>query len=269
MEEKSGFGDEMDRTLEFSVLGPLQLRRHGNITVIAGRRERTLLAGLLLTPNEPVEVERLAALMWPAARPRDVPHALRTHIMRLRRHVGRDRVETTPGAYTIHAPRETVDVHRFDDLMTAANAHLATRRLREAEALLATALEIWPHGGPYIDLAGSDIGEAERARLMGERLEVEERLAAARLCLHLSPLVDIEKLALERPLRENRWLLLMYALSISGQQARALECYSSIRTHLRRELGLDPDRRLQDMEHRILEQDPKLSEIDPLSFVLN
>jgi DNA-binding SARP family transcriptional activator len=99
-------------------------------------------------------------------------------------------------------------------------------------------------------------------------LEVEERLAAVRLCLHLSPLVDIEKLALERPLRENRWLLLMYALSISGQQARALQCYSSIRTHLRRELGLDPDRRLQDMEHRILEQDPKLPEIDPLTLVL-
>jgi len=268
MGEKSGFGDEMDRTLEFSVLGPLQIRRHGSIAVIAGRRERTLLAGLLLTPNEPVEVDRLAALMWPATAPRDVPHALRTHVMRLRRHVGRDRVETTPGAYTIHVPRETVDVHRFDDLITAANADLVARHLGEAEVLLATALEIWPQGAPYIDLAGTDTGEAERARLTGERLEVEERLAAVRLCLHLSPLVDIEKLALERPLRENRWLLLMYALSISGQQARALQCYSSIRTHLRRELGLDPDRRLQDMEHRILEQDPKLPEIDPLTLVL-
>ena len=259
----------MDGSLEFCVLGPLQVRRDEGITVIAGRRERTLLAGLLLTTGEPVEVERLAALMWPTTRPRDVPHALRTHIMRLRQHVGRDRVETLPGAYTIHVARDTVDVHRFDDLVATANAGLVARRISEAEGLLARALEIWPHGAPYIDLAGTDVGEAERARLTEERLEVEERLAAVRLRLHRSPLVEIEKLAVERPLRENRWLLLMYALSISGQQARALRCYSSIRTHLRQELGLHPDRRLQDLEHRILAQDPELPEIDPLSFVLN
>lgn len=258
----------MDGTLEFCVLGPLQVRRHGTTSVIAGRRERTLLAAMLLTPDEPTEVERLAHMMWPTTRPRDVPHALRTHIMRLRRHVGRDRIETSPGAYSIRIEREAVDAHHFDDTVAVATTHLVARRLEQAEAMFAVALEIWPHGAPYIDLAGTDIGTAEQARLAEERSEVEERLAAVRLCMHRSPLVDIERLALERPLRENRWLLLMYALSISGQQARALRCYSTIRTRLRQELGLNPDRRLQDMEHRILEQDPMLPELDPLSFLL-
>ncbi|MEL7155675.1 MAG: BTAD domain-containing putative transcriptional regulator [Actinomycetota bacterium] len=258
----------MDGALEFCVLGPLRVHRHGAEHVIAGRRERTLLAALLLTPGEPTEVERLAQLMWPATKPRDVPHALRTHIMRLRRHVGRDRIETSPGAYALRLERAAVDAHRFDDTVATATAHLVARQLEQAEAMLAAALEIWPHGAPYIDLAGTDIGEAERARLTEERSEVEERLAAVQLAMHLSPLVDIERLALECPLRENRWLLLMYALSISGQQARALRSYATIRTRLRQELGLNPDRRLQDLEHRILEQDPQLPELDPLSFVL-
>lgn len=258
----------MEGPPQFRVLGPLQVRLDGTVAVIAGRRERALLTGLLMTPAEPVEVDRLASLLWPGTGPRDTPHALRTHVMRLRRHVGRELVETVPGAYVLHVDRLAVDVHRFDRRVATGMALLDDRELPEAEAVLAEALEIWHQGAPYIDLAGTEAGDAERARLVEERLEVEERLAAVRLCLHRSPLDDIEKLAVEMPLRENRWLLLMHALSIAGQQARALRCYASLRNHLRQELGLDPDRRLQDMEHRILEQDPTLTEVDPLSLVL-
>ena len=98
-------------------------------------------------------------------------------------------------------------------------------------------------------------------------MEAEERLAAVRLSLHLPALDDIEKLAAEAPLRENRWLLLMHALTAEGQQTRALRSYARLRALLRDEVGLDPDRRLQDMEHRILAQDPSLSDLDPLTLV--
>ena len=81
------------------------------------------------------------------------------------------------------------------------------------------------------------------------------------------PALTIEKLAIEKPLREGRCLLLMLALAEAGQQVRALRHYATLRTLLRDELGLAPDRRLQDMEHRILTQDPTLGEIDPLSLV--
>ena len=61
----------MEPLVHFVVLGPLQVRLGASTKVIAGRRERTLLAGLLLTPGEPVEAERLAGLLWPVKGPRD------------------------------------------------------------------------------------------------------------------------------------------------------------------------------------------------------
>lgn len=257
----------MDGTPQFRVLGPLQVRFGSSNEVIVGRRERTLLAALLLTAGEPVEIERLVGFLWPNKQPRDTAHAVRTHVMRLRRHIGPELIATSPGAYTVDVAPETVDAHRFDRAVSAATASLVERQLSSAEARLNDALRIWQHGAPWIDLAGSASGDAERARLVEERLGAEERLAAVRLCLHRSPLDQIEKLALEKPLRESRWLLLMLALAGAGEQARALRHYARLRSHLRDELGLDPDRRLQDMEHRILRQDPTLSEMDPLSLV--
>lgn len=259
----------MDGRTQFRVLGPLQVRFGSTTEVIPGRRERTLLAALLLTVGEPVEVDRLIEFLWPTKQPRDATHALRTHVMRLRRHLGQNLIGTSPAAYTLGASPETVDAHRFDNTIEVATEHLIERRLAMAESTLADALDIWQHGAPWIDLAGSPVGDGERARLTEERLQAEERLAAVRLCLHHSPLDQIEKLALEKPLRENRWLLLMLALAGAGQQARALRHYAGLRTLLRDELGLDPDRRLQDMEHRILRQDPTLDEIDPLTLVFS
>lgn len=258
----------MEAIPQFCVLGPLQVRFGSSTEVIPGRRERALLAGLLLTVGEPVELERLAGFLWPGKQPRDVAHALRTHVMRLRRHLGRELIITFPSAYSLTVDPSTVDAHRFDQAVRTATGHLIGRRLVEAESTLARTLAIWPHGAPWIDLTGTSIGDAERARLTEERLEVEERLAAVRLRLHGTPLDDIEKLALEKPFRENRWLLLMWALSRSGQQTRALRSYATLRVNLRDEFGLDPDRRLQQLEHRILEQDPTLAQIDPLSLVL-
>lgn len=259
----------MEGTAQFRVLGPLQVRFGSTNEVIPGRRERTLLEALLLTAGEPVEVDRLIVFLWPDKRPRDAGHALRTHVMRLRRHIGKDLIGTSPAAYTAEVSRATVDAHRFDSTVEVAIEQLVDRRLTMAESTLAAALRIWQHGAPWIDLASSPAGDGERARLTEERLQAEERLAAVRLCLHRSPLDQIEKLALEKPLRESRWLLLMLALAEAGQQARALRHYAGLRTLLRNELGLDPDRRLQDMERRILKQDPTLAEMDPLSFVFS
>ena len=208
--------------LRFEVFGPLRVWNMGAEEVIAGRRERTLLAALLLTPDEPVEVERLVVLIWPANQPRDVSHALRTHVMRLRHHLGRDVIRTTARSYSIGVSAETVDAHRFQAFATAGTAHTWARDVDAAEAALAAALDVWRHGEPWIDLAGTGAGDAERAALREERCGVEERLAAIRLRRREAPLEVIERLAIESPLRELRWLLLMHALFVAGQQSRAL-----------------------------------------------
>lgn len=189
--------------LRFQVFGPLRIRNMGTAEVITGRRECTLLAALLLTPDEPVEVERLAALLWPATQPRDVSHALRTHIMRLRQHLGRDVIRTTARSYAIGIDADAVDAHRFQALATAGTAHTWARDMNAAEAALAAALDVWRHGEPWIDLTGTVAGDAERAALREERFGVEERLAAIRLRRREAPLEVLERLAIESPLANS------------------------------------------------------------------
>ena len=50
----------------------------------------------------------------------------------------------------------------------------------------------------------------------------------------------------------------MLALYRSGRQAEALERYAAARRSLQDELGIEPGRALQDLQRRILEQDPAL-----------
>lgn len=256
-------------SMTFRVFGPLQVRTDDDHIIVGGRRERALLASLLLTPGEPMSVAELSDALWPDTRPRDVPHALRTHVMRLRRTIGKDVIVTTPSAYSAAVPAISVDAHRFESDVRDASARLWEHDLAGAAASFTNALATWSHGEPWIDLAGTPRGDAVRARLTEQRLETEERLAAIHVSQHRSPVDMVEKLALEAPLREHRWLLLMHTLFCDGQQARALRCCSLLRGHLRTEAGLDPDPRIQALEHRILEQDPTLYDDDPLSLVLS
>ena len=99
-----------------------------------------------------------------------------------------------------------------------------------------------------------------RARLEEVRLGLIEDQLAARLDLRASSEVigELEGLVSEHPLREGLWALLMVALYRDGRQADALATYQRARNRLADELGLDPGRQLQQLEHQILVHDPAL-----------
>ena len=69
---------------------------------------------------------------------------------------------------------------------------------------------------------------------------------------------ELEALVSAHPLREGLWALLMVALYRDGRQADALATYQRARNWLADELGLDPGRQLQQLEHQILVHDPSL-----------
>ena len=123
-----------------------------------------------------------------------------------------------------------------------------------------TALAMF-QGGDILSAAGDgDWVLPYRARLEEARLGLIEDQLAARLDLGASGEVigELEGLVSVHPLREGLWALLMVALYRDGRQADALATYQRVRSWLADELGLDPGRQLQQLEHQILVHDPSL-----------
>ena len=73
---------------------------------------------------------------------------------------------------------------------------------------------------------------------------------------HSEVLPDLERLIREHPLRERLWAHLMLARYRSGRQAEALDAFREARELLSDELGIDPSPELQELQRRILQQEP-------------
>src|SRR5262245_59120975 len=98
--------------LEFGLLGPLEVRRDGSPVPLRGRRQRALLALLLLHANEIVPSERLIEELFADATPAGAPNALHAAVSRLRRQLDcADAVLVTrPGGYAVEASPGQLDV---------------------------------------------------------------------------------------------------------------------------------------------------------------
>ena len=57
--------DSIRAALEFGVLGPLAVHHEGRVVLLAGAKERGVLAFLLLRANQVVPAERLIDSLWP------------------------------------------------------------------------------------------------------------------------------------------------------------------------------------------------------------
>ena len=66
------------------------------------------------------------------------------------------------------------------------------------------------------------------------------------------------------PYRERRWALLVLGYYRTGRQAEALGALREVRALLAEELGVDPSPRLQELERRVLAQDPDLTGAEPV-----
>jgi pimeloyl-ACP methyl ester carboxylesterase len=97
--------------------------------------------------------------------------------------------------------------------------------------------------------------ELEELRLAA----IEERVAAelAEGC-HQRLVAELEALVAAHPLRERLWEHLVVALYRSGRQTEALRACSRVRRQLSEDIGVDPGRRLRELEARVLAQDSAL-----------
>jgi DNA-binding SARP family transcriptional activator len=258
--------DERD-AIEFRVLGPLEVRRDDRQIPLGGPKQRALLALLLLQANEALSAERLIDRLWGERPPATAAKALQVYVSQLRKLLEPERTSGSPGrllvstasGYTLRLEDEQLDLRRFLRLRKQGQQALTERRAAEAARLLGDALALW-RGAALADVADEPFAQLEAARLEGLRLAaLEERIEAdLQLGRHAELVGELEALVAEHPLRESFRGRLMLALYRSGRQAEALEAYQRMRRTLVEELGIEPGRRLRELEQAILRQDPAL-----------
>jgi predicted ATPase/DNA-binding SARP family transcriptional activator len=243
--------------VDFSVLGPLQVRVSGESVAIRRGLPRLLLTYLLLHVGEPIAASVLAERIWNEEPPSDPANAVHQVVSYLRRIIGSRSelpLRTTGGGYVLDVPRDAVDAHRFAALVRGCGPDP-----ERALAKLDEALELW-RGEPFVDAAGLPWAAPHIAELEELHLLAQERRLTCLLDLgrHVDAIPQAHALASAYPLREGLHVSLMLALYRSGRQSDALAAAAALRRTLLEELGLDPSPEVLDLERRILNHDPGL-----------
>jgi predicted ATPase/DNA-binding SARP family transcriptional activator len=248
--------------LEFRILGSLEVTRGGAAVPLGSRKQRMLLAVLVLHAGEPVSADALADALWGAAPPAAVATSLQTYVSQLRKLLGADAIVTQAGGYRLAADAGTIDARAFEQAVEAGTRELDDGRWAAAAETFARALQAW-RGPALADFSYDGFAQTEAARLEEVRLiAVEHRIAAELELGHHAELVgELQSLIREHPLRERLRRHLMVALYRDGRQADALSAYQETRAALD-ELGLDPSPELQQLERAILNQAPELAPVD-------
>ena len=87
--------------VRFRVLGPVEIDSEGAAPAQLRRRERALLAILLLERERLVPADRLCDLLWDGDPPDGARRMLHSHVARIRARPAADR-GAVPGRYTCH-----------------------------------------------------------------------------------------------------------------------------------------------------------------------
>jgi serine/threonine-protein kinase PknK len=248
----------------FGVLGPLTAGvDDGERLDLGGRKQRELLAMLLMNLNRCIPASRIADALWRGDPPAGADVTLRTHVSHLRRRLAtigaQDALVTRPAGYGLFLRPDQVDAARFEHMSGLGQEALGLGEPERAARLLAEALGLW-RGSVLDDLGSPEFATTEAARLEELRLVALNHRIDADLALgrHHAVIAELERLVATHPFRERLHCQLMLALYRSGRQADALAVGASVRRQLADELGVDPSPALSELETAILRHDPAL-----------
>ncbi len=94
-------------SLEFRILGPLEVVQAGRPLPLGGRKQRAMLAVLLMHANEVVSSDRLIDDVWGERSPRTAASAVQVYVSCLRKLLGDEMLLTRRPGYLIRvAPKE-------------------------------------------------------------------------------------------------------------------------------------------------------------------
>ncbi len=145
-------------TVDFRVLGPIEVVGEAGAVKLGGPRQRAVLAILLLHANRVVPVEQIADDLYGDAVPATAVAQVRDHVSQLRKLIGpksgldasESIIETHPPGYLIRVGADQFDAFRFEGLTDEAFGALGRGDAQAAADLLRQALALW-RGPPLAD----------------------------------------------------------------------------------------------------------------------
>ena len=247
--------------MDYRILGPLQAFDGERELSLGGSRQRSVLAFLLLRPNEALTRDVIVDALWGGSPPPTAAKVLQNCISALRKELpgSAATLRTVGAAYALHVSPDEIDRDRFETWLAKGRAAFAAGEHADAADHFREALSLW-RGSPLSDFGYEQFAQEEITRL--EELHVaalEDRIDADLAVGRAEELVpELEALVSRHPVRERLRRQLMLALYRCGRQAEALAAYRDARQTLLGELGIEPTRGLQELERAILAQDPSL-----------
>lgn len=243
--------------MSIALLGPLRVGEDGSSV---SPRDRAVLVALALRPGTVVSPEGLADALWDGTvPPRTWSKIVQGSVMRLRRVLGGQAIETTTSGYRLVLHGDELDIHTFERLVERAGSLAELGEHERAVITLDEALGLW-RGAAFGDLNDWPPAHAAAVHLDELRQAAEESRLRSLLFVTAPEAVvgQARTLVSLQPLREHRWILLARALYASGRQGEALAALRQAGEVMREELGLDVSPELADLAAAILRHDPAL-----------
>jgi len=168
--------------MRFGILGPLEVAEYGDRPLeLGGRKQRAVLAILLLHTNEVVSSDRLVADLWSGRPPASAAASLQAHVSRLRRALGSDqRIVTTGGGYLLRVAPGELDRERFERLVEEGSAAISREDWELASAKLREALGLWRELHRRDARFPQLIANYETVRIVGGSAVVADQLGVTR-----------------------------------------------------------------------------------------
>jgi DNA-binding SARP family transcriptional activator len=235
---------------EFRILGPFEvLAADGEPLQLGGQRQRAVLVALLLRVNEVVSTDVLVDRLWGENPPRTARTSLQNAISALRQLLGPNVLVTRPPGYRLVVDPESIDLKRFERLVTSAR----TLDAEERADRLRDALALW-RGEPLPEFRFEQFAAEEIFRLEELHLAtLQDRIEADLACARFSEVVpELQALVAQHPDREQLWIQLMRALAYSGRRAEAAGPTFQAARRALDDRGFEPSAELRELQRQIL-----------------
>jgi DNA-binding SARP family transcriptional activator len=263
-------------TVEYLLSGAVEALVDGAPVSLGGPKQRGVLAVLLCNHGSVVSVDRLIDSVWEDAAPPKALSSVRSYVANLRRILNRkgadqfepQRLESRPNGYRLNLlAGDSVDLFRFEALVSAGRAALVGKDPGGAVSTLSEALALW-RGDPFGEFAYRDFAAPDALRFAALRATaIEARLdAALQLGAGADLVPDIEAAVAKDPVQERLWGHLMLALHRAGRTADAVRAFDRACTIIRREIGHGPGEGLLTLFEKISADSAEL-EAQPLHSV--